>query len=282
MTTSLIACLQTRPQPTFDTAIEEARTLANRALDQGADLLILPEYAGGLATNGAKLAPPIAPEGQHPFVDAMQEIASDAGAWLMIGSVAVQGTTDRFLNRGYLIDSAGKVAGHYDKVHMFDIQLSETEVYLESASVAPGNRSVIHDTPFGRIGHTICYDLRFPHLYRMLAQAGAEILTAPAAFTAKTGAAHWHILNRARAIETMSFMISPCSVGPIPGGGAAYGHSLIVAPWGEILAEGSADGSDVVVAEIDLDWVAEARRKIPSLSHDRAISKPEGDLAKTG
>jgi predicted amidohydrolase len=190
-----------------------------------------------------------------------------------VGSVAVKGPDGaRFLNRGYMIDDQGVVRGHYDKIHMFDIQLSETELYRESASVAPGDRAVIHQTPLGALGHTICYDLRFPALYRALAQAGAQILTAPAAFTAKTGAAHWHVLTRARAVETTSYMASACAVGAVPGGGAAYGHSLIVAPWGEVLAEGSADGPCVITAEIDWARVEEARRKIPSLTHDRDIS----------
>lgn len=268
---STFACLQTRPQATIEAALDEALPLARQALDQGADLLMLPEYAGGLASNGAQLAPPVAPSDAHMFVQAFQQLAREAGAHVLIGSVAVDGPGGKFVNRGFMIDASGLITGTYDKIHMFDIQLSPTEVYRESATVAPGDCAVLHDTALGRIGHTICYDLRFAQLYRALAQAGAEILCAPAAFTAKTGAAHWHVLNRARAIENGAFMVSPCAVGPVPGGGACYGHSLIVAPWGEALAEGSADAPCVVLAEIDLGRVAEARAKVPSLTHDRDI-----------
>ncbi len=280
MTKSRIACLQTRPRATVEAAIAEAAPLVSRAIGEGAELLMLPEYAGGLASDGPRVAPPVAPDGAHPFVTEMQSTARAQGVWILIGSAAVEGPGEKFVNRGYLIDATGQIRGRYDKIHMFDIQLSETEVYRESATVQAGTRAVLHDTPFGQIGHTICYDLRFPHLYRALAQAGAQILCAPAAFTAKTGAAHWHVLNRARAIETGSFMISPCAVGPVPGGGATYGHSLIVAPWGEVIAEGKSDGADVITAEIDLDRVAEARAKIPSLQHDRSFAPPM-DLARS-
>jgi len=264
-----LACLQTRPMATFQEAIEDAVSLADAAVGAGAELLLLPEYCGGLKSDGAVLVPPVAPDGAHPFVEAMAGFARKRGVWILVGSVAVQGPGDKFINRGYMIDDQGRVRGHYDKIHMFDIQLSETEIYKESATVEAGGQAVIYDTPFGRIGHTICYDLRFPHLYRDLAQAGADILVAPAAFTKKTGEAHWHILNQARAIETGSFMVSPCAIGAVPGGGEAYGHSLVVGPWGEVIADGGALPG-VVTAQIDLGKVKEARAKIPSLTHDRA------------
>jgi len=256
---------------TFEAAIAEALDLAREAVADGAQVLALPEYCGGLVSDGATLIPPVAPDGAHPFVQAMQGFAAEHSVWSLVGSVAVEGPEGKYINRGYLIDDKGAVRGRYDKLHMFDIQLSETEVYRESATVAPGARAVIHDTPFGKIGHTICYDLRFPQLYRALAQGGAEMLTCPAAFTKKTGEAHWHVLNRARAIENTSFMIAPCSVGPVPGGGEAFGHSLIIDPWGEVLADGGAEHG-VVSAVIDLDKVAQARGRIPSLTHDRAFT----------
>lgn len=279
--TAIVACAQTRPQETLEAAISEAQRLVREAADRGAALAMLPEYAGGLASDGPRLVPPVAPDHAHPFVEAMQDAAKTLQVEILIGSVAVTGPGEKFINRGYMIDAQGAIQGRYDKIHMFDIQLSETEVYRESASVAAGDRAVIHDTALGRLGHTICYDLRFPHLYRMLAQAGAEILCAPAGFTAKTGAAHWHVLTRARAIENTSYMVSPCAVGPVPGGGACYGHSLIVSPWGEILAEGAADAACVITAEIDLARVAEARAKIPSLTHDRDLRPPELPLARS-
>lgn len=268
-----IACLQTRPVASFEEAIGEALGLAEQAVADGAEFLALPEYCGGLATDGPAVKPPAAPEEEHPVLEALSAFAKDKGVWIMAGSVAVPGPDDRIVNRGVMIDAEGRTRGRYDKIHMFDIQLSEAEVYRESACVTPGGAAVIHETPWGKLGHTICYDLRFPALYRHLAQAGAEILTCPAAFTKKTGEAHWHILNRARAIENGAFMIAPCAHGPVPGGGEAYGYSLIVDPWGEVLADGGT-GPGGVAAVIDLDEVAAARARIPSLTHDRPFEAP--------
>ena len=266
-----IACLQTRPMPDFATALDEAMPLAKAAVQAGVEFLFLPEYCGGLASNGPTLAPPSAPENDHPFLNAFREFAGAQGVWIMLGSIAVDGPGGMILNRGIVIDDVGRIRSRYDKIHLFDVQISEREVYRESTSVAPGSRAVTVDTPFGRVGHTICYDLRFAHLYRKLAQAGAEILCIPAAFTQNTGQAHWHVLNRARAIENGAFVVSPCAIGDIPGGGQSYGHSLIVDPWGEVMADGGAMPG-VVQATIDLDRVAQSRARIPSLQHDRPIS----------
>lgn len=265
-----IACLQTRPMGSFQEAIDEALPLAEAAVLAGAEMLVLPEYCGGLASEGPALAPPVAPDSAHPMVQAFQDFAQQKRVWVLLGSVAVEGAGGRIINRGFMIDDRGQVSGRYDKIHMFDIQLSEDEVYRESATVLAGSEAVIHDTPFGRIGHTICYDLRFPDLYRRLAQAGAEIICVPAAFTKKTGAAHWHVLNRARAIENGCFVVSPCAIGPVPGGGESYGHSLVVDPWGAVVADGGVLPG-IVTAKIDLDQVAEVRARIPSLTHDRAF-----------
>lgn len=271
-----IACLQTRPMPDFASAWAEARPLAEQAVADGAQVLFLPEYCGGLKTEGAAVAAPSAPEDEQPFLREAQAFARAAGVWMNLGSIAVDGPDGRIINRGIMLDDSGVIRGRYDKIHMFDIQLSETEVYRESARVAPGSRAVIHDTPFGRIGHTICYDLRFPMLWRGLAQAGAEMLICPAAFTRKTGEAHWHVLNRARAIETTRFVVSPCAIGPVPGGGECFGHSLIVGPWGEVLAEGSTEPG-VVQAEIDLDGVEKAAGRVPSLMSDREFDMETPD-----
>lgn len=273
-----IACLQLRARPDFDTARDEALPLASRAVEAGAQMLFLPEYCGGLATEDAAIAPPSAPEDDHPFLAAMQQFAREAGVWINLGSIAVDGPDGRILNRGIMLDDTGRVAGRYDKIHLFDIQLSAQEVYRESARVSAGHCAVIHDTPLARIGHTICYDLRFAHLFRRLAQAGAEILCCPAAFTAKTGAAHWHVLNRARAIETTRFMVSAALVGPVPGGGETYGHSLIVSPWGEVLGDGGGEGPGLVCARIDLDEVAETARRIPSLDNDQPFELERATL----
>ena len=266
-----IACLQTRPMPDFRLALDEAMPLAEAAVGAGAHILFLPEYCGGLKTDGAAVAAPSAPQDAHPFLKAMQDFAAKARVWINLGSIAVDGPDGRIINRGIMIDDTGTLRGSYDKINMFDIQLSETEVYRESANVSPGSRAVIHDTPFARIGHTICYDLRFPELFRALAQGGAEILICPAAFTRKTGEAHWHVLNRARAIENTRFVISPCATGDVPGGGACFGHSLVIDPWGEVIADGGTEPG-IVRARIDLDMVTATAARIPSLGHDRAFT----------
>ena len=265
--TTDIACLQTRPMPDFASALDEAIPLAEAAVQAGADLILLPEYCGGLRSKGAALNPPAAPEKDHPFLAGMRDFCAKRDVWVMIGSIAVK-EAGKLVNRGYMLDDSGQIAGRYDKIHLFDVELSPTEVYRESDTISGGNQVALYDTPFGRIGHTICYDLRFPHLYRELAQSGADILCAPAAFTKKTGEAHWHVLNRARAIENGAYMISPCAIGPIEGGGESYGHSLVINPWGDIIADGGTLPG-IVQARIDLDKVAEARRRIPSLTHDR-------------
>ncbi|MDE0033515.1 MAG: carbon-nitrogen hydrolase family protein [Deltaproteobacteria bacterium] len=268
-----IGCVQTPALPTFDEAIEVASRHARDAVAAGAELVCLPEFCGGLATENGMVKPPAAPEASHPVLEALRNFTRDAGAWMLIGSVAVDGPADRLINRGFLVDDQGAIRARYDKIHLFDVDLSDTERYRESAMVSPGSQAVVADTPWGRLGMTTCYDLRFPHLYRSLAQAGAEILAVPAAFTKVTGQAHWHVLNRARAIENGALVVAPCSVGPVPGGGAVYGHSLIVSPWGEILAEGG-DEPGIIVATVDMESVASVRRRVPSLRHDRSFSQP--------
>ena len=263
-----IACLQTRPMPSMETAIGEVVPMAEMAARAGAEMLFLPEYCGGLASDGARLVPPSAPENVHPVLNALREFAAKSGVWISVGSIAIDGPDGKILNRGYMIDSVGEICGSYDKIHLFDVDLAQGASYRESESVAPGAVAQLYDTPFARIGHTICYDLRFPGLYRDLAQAGAEILICPAAFTRMTGEAHWHILNRARAIENTAFVISPCAVGTVPGGGESYGHSLVVGPWGDVLADGG-DLPGVVQTQVDLDDVNASSARVPSLAHDR-------------
>lgn len=266
-----IACLQTKPMPDFRSALAHALELADHAVGSGAQILMLPEYCGGLVTRGAALAPPSAGEHDHPVITGLQAFAADKSVWIVIGSVAISASGGKLRNRSLVIDDTGRIISRYDKIHLFDIQLSESEVYRESETVLPGSEAVLTPTPFGTLGHSICYDLRFAGLYRDLAQAGADILLVPAAFTKKTGEAHWHVLNRARAIENGAFVVAPCAIGPVEGGGESYGHSLIINPWGEVLADGGTS-SGVVSATIDLDEVASARARIPSLTHDRAFS----------
>ncbi|MEX0364883.1 MAG: carbon-nitrogen hydrolase family protein [Ruegeria sp.] len=263
-----IACLQTRPMPDFASALDEALPMAEAAVQAGADILFLPEYCGGLRSDGQALTPPSAPEGSHPFLTAMRDFGAQHQVWINIGSIAVNGPDGRIVNRGLMLDDQGEVRGRYDKIHMFDVTLSETEVYRESQTIAPGDEAVLHETPIAVVGHTICYDLRFPHLFRDLVTAGAEIICCPAAFTRRTGEAHWHILNRARAIENTCFVVSACAIGDIPGGGQSYGHSLVINPWGEVVADGG-ELPGVVQVRIDLDLVGRTAARIPSLSHDR-------------
>jgi len=269
-----IGCVQTRPLATFEGAIEEARGLAAGAVAAGAELVCLPEYCGGLRSEGGLLVPPSAPEAEHPVLDALRGFAREHRTWTLIGSIAIDGPGDRLVNRGYLVDDQGDIRARYDKIFLFDVDLSPTQQYRESAVVAPGGQAVVAETPWGRLGMTICYDLRFPQLYRALAQAGAEILAIPAAFTKVTGEAHWHVLNRARAIENGALVVAPCAVGPVPGGGAAYGHSLVISPWGEVLADGG-DGVGYMVTTVDIDSAATARGRVPSLRHDRRFNHPD-------
>ncbi|RKF14132.1 carbon-nitrogen hydrolase family protein [Roseovarius spongiae] len=269
-----VACLQTRARPDFDAALQEALPLAEEAVSRGAQMLFLPEYCGGLATEGAAVAPPMAEEDAHPVLRAMRGFAAQNRVWVNLGSIAVTGPDGRIINRGFMLSPEGGIAGRYDKIHLFDVRLSESEVYRESDRVDPGTRVVIHDTPLARIGHTICYDLRFPHLFRALAQGGADMIACPAAFTARTGAAHWHVLNRARAIETTRFVVSAAMTGPVPGGGETYGHSLIVDPWGEVLADGD-EGPGVILAALDLDMVAATEARVPSLMNDADFAPPD-------
>lgn len=266
-----VACLQTRPMPDFDQALGEAIGLAQTAVKNCAEFITLPEYCGGLKTEGGVFAPPFASQSEHPVLLGLQAFAKENAVPMLVGSVAIPGPDGKIRNRSFLLDNRGQIAAFYDKIHMFDIQLSETEVYRESAKVSAGNTAIVTDMGFAKVGQSVCYDLRFPDLYRQMAQNGAEMLTIPAAFTKKTGEYHWHVLNRARAIENCAFVIAPCAVGLVEGGGEAYGHSLIINPWGEIVAQGS-DKPGVVQAKIDLNEVAAARAKIPSLNHGRQFS----------
>ena len=265
--------------PDMKAAIDEALRLAEEAVHDGAQFLFLPEYCGGLVSDGPALVPPAGPEESHLFLKTFRDFARSNNVWVMIGSIAVNGPDGKIRNRGFVLDDQGDVQSRYDKIHMFDIQLSDTEVFRESANVAPGNEGVCVNTPFGMIGHTICYDLRFAHLYRILAQAGADILAIPAAFVKETGEAHWHVLNRARAIENGAFVIAPCAIGEIPGGGISYGHSLVVNPWGEVIADGG-DRPGIVSTTIDLEQVASARARIPNLHHDRPFGQPGKQVSR--
>ncbi len=253
--------------------------LIDRAVAGGAGFVLTPECTNALSGNRDHQRAVLRHEDQDETLAALRDRAAGAGIWLLIGSLGLltHDADGRFANRSLLIAPDGRIAARYDKIHMFDVNVSETEVYRESAGYRPGSRAVLAETPFARIGMTVCYDLRFPHLYRRLAQAGAQILTVPAAFNHITGAAHWHVLLRARAIETGCFVLAPAQTGfHAEAGGKGrrtYGHSLAVAPWGEVLADAGSEPG-VTLVDLDLAEVARARARVPALSHDREITGP--------
>lgn len=272
------ACVQNCA--TADVAENTAVTLdlTREAAAAGARLICLPEYFSGLETIDGLLHPAAFPEHDHPVLPAFSDAAKELGAWVLLGSLGIKSEDGRIYNRSYLLDASGAIAARYDKVHMFDVNLGEGKVYRESATIAPGSEAVVARTPWGGLGLSVCYDLRFAALYRTLAKAGATMLAVPAAFTKMTGEAHWHILNRARAIEHGAFVLAPCQYGSLVGGGECYGHSLIIDPWGEVLADGG-EGPGFAIAEIDPQAVARARTRIPALEHDREVSHRAQDTA---
>ena len=267
------ACVQLNAGTEIAANLKTAADLVRRARDEGADLIALPENATMVVQGRTKVLERARPEPDHPAIPAFADLARETGALLLVGSLAIRLTGDRVANRSYLFGLDGDVVATYDKIHMFDVDLPGGESYRESATFQPGNRAVLAPTPWGGLGMTICYDLRFAHLYRALAQSGAAILSVPAAFTRPTGQAHWHTLLRARAIETGCFVIAPAQTGTHDEGRQTYGHSLIVAPWGEVLADAGEDVG-VVTADLDMARVAEARGAVPAITHDRAFQSP--------
>ena len=255
------------------------RDLVRRAAAEGAELIATPEVTNCVSASRTRQREVLRAEGEDPTLAGLREEAAARGVWLLIGSLALR-TDDpdgRFANRSFLIGPDGGVAARYDKIHMFDVAVSEAETYRESAGYRPGGRAVVAETPLGRIGLTVCYDVRFPALYRRLAQAGAEILTVPSAFSPVTGAAHWEPLLRARAIETGAWVLAPaqCGAHEAVRGRArrTYGHSLAVDPWGDVVADGG-EAPGVTFVEVDREAVADARRKVPSLGHDQHFDGP--------
>lgn len=265
-----VACIQPQVLANATEAAEHALELCCKAKAEGAEFLALPEYCGGLKTEGSHFAPPVYRQEEHPALLMFQDFSRHNRMPMLVGSLAVDsGTQDeRFINRSFVLSAEGQITDSYDKLHLFDINLGNDGVFHESATVQPGVKAIVAETSIGRLGLSICYDLRFAALYRKLAQSGAQILTTPAAFSKITGERHWHILNRARAIENTSYVIAPCMTGDVSGGGECYGHSLIIDPWGDVLADAGPEPG-ICVGDIDLEYVAEVRQKIPSLTHDR-------------
>jgi predicted amidohydrolase len=253
--------------------------MVRKAHAGGADIILTPECTSLLSSSRAHQRAIFRHEASDLTLAELREEVASLKVWLLIGSLGVK-TRDkkgRFANRSFLIGPDGAIVARYDKIHMFDVNVSETEVYRESAAYRPGSRAVIAPTPLGVFGMTVCYDVRFPLLYRKLAQAGAQILTVPAAFNHITGVAHWETLLRARAIETGCFLLAPAQTGfhaeTNGPGRRTHGHSLAISPWGEVLADGGTEPG-VTFVDIDLAEVDRARARIPSLTHDRRITGP--------
>lgn len=273
MSTFRAACVQLRSSDDVADNIRTASELIREAKAKGADFVATPENTTLMAPDGgAKLERSFA-EDTDPALPAFRGLAEELGIWLLIGSLAIKTSKAKTANRSFLVDPKGRIAARYDKIHLFDTDPGAGESYRESNTVAGGGRAVTADLPWGKLGLTICYDLRFPRLYRTLAKAGAFMLSVPSAFTETTGKAHWHVLLRARAIENGAFVIAPAQGGMHANGRATYGHSLIIAPWGEILAEAGTEPG-VILAEIDPAAVTSARSRVPSLRHDRDFDGP--------
>ncbi len=275
----IAACVQSTATPDIQHDIRVLTDFIREAAAKGARFIATPEYCAGLDTRDGKMFPVAFAESEHPVLPAMQGLAKELKVRLLVGSIGVRAPDGKIFNRSFMLSPAGAIAARYDKIHLFDIDLGEGRSYRESATIEAGKAAVIAPCAEGMIGLSICYDIRFPHLYRAYAQAGAELIAAPAAFTRVTGAAHWHVLQRSRAIENGAYVISPGQCGTLAGGADCYGHSLIVDPWGRVLADGGTEPG-VITAEIDLALVKETRRRIPSLTHDRAFAPACLDTAK--
>lgn len=270
-----VACIQLSSTTTIAENIDISSTLIRDAHGKGANFITLPEVVN-LCQRRSELALATAQfQKDEPALAAYRKLAEELGVWLLAGSLAIKLPDDnRLANRSFLIDSSGAIVATYDKIHMFDVNLANGNTFEESATYKPGDRAVVAPTPWGILGMTICYDVRFPYLYRSLAHAGATMIAVPSAFTRRTGEAHWHILMRSRAIETGCFVIAPAQCGDHEDGRKSYGHSVIIGPWGEVIADGG-EAPGVIMAELDFAAVDKARSMIPSLNHDRTYPAPD-------
>lgn len=267
------ACIQTNSGAEIADNLKSIEPMIRDAAARGAELIALPENVCMMVRGREKIAARAKTEAEHPALPFFARLAKETGAWILGGSLAIVAGEDRFFNRSYLFDGKGNIAAYYDKIHMFDADIGASEKYRESENFRGGNRAVIAETKWGKIGLTICYDVRFAYLYRALAKAGASIITVPSAFTVPTGKMHWEVLLRARAIETGAFILAPAQCGEHDGGRKTYGHSLIIDPLGQILAQAS-DKPEIIMADLDLAKVGEARHMLPSLQHDRKFELP--------
>ena len=279
MTTFRAACVQLNSGNDMTANLRAAASGVRAAAEQGAQFIMLPEYAALLDGSGRVMREKSYPEDQHPALPAFRALAQETHAWLLLGSITVKideaplaPSDGAMANRSYLLSPDGAIAARYDKIHMFDATLPGGKVIRESSAYRPGAQAVIADLPWGPLGMTVCYDLRFPYLYRTLAKAGAIFMAIPSSFQRETGA-HWQPLLQARAIESLSYVFAPAMCGEHPGNRSTYGHSLIIDPWGKILAElGTEPG--VATADIDAAQVARVRGMLPALEHDRGYAAP--------
>lgn len=256
-----------------------ARALVARVAEAGAGgaaMLFTPEMSGLLDRDRSRAVRHLHHEREDPVLRAVRDAAASAGIWVHIGSLALLAEAGELLvNRGFLIDDRGEIRARYDKIHLFDVDLPTGESWRESAAYRGGERSVVADSPIGMLGLSICYDVRFPDLYARLSNHGATAFSVPAAFTVPTGAAHWHVLLRARAIEAGAFVIAAAQVGQHEDGRETYGHSLVVDPWGEVLLDMGGEAAGLGFAELDLEAVDRVRARLPAIWHRRPIPKPE-------
>jgi deaminated glutathione amidase len=277
MATLPIALIQTRTPASPAAAFAHVEPLIRDAAAGGAKLILTPEATNFLIKDPAARAAALTTQDRDAVIGNLRALAQELGVWLLIGSAIVKSGhegDDRAANRSLLIDDAGVVVATYDKLHVYDVDLPTGERWRESAAIRPGDGAVVADTPWGRLGLTICYDIRFPHLYRALAKAGAGMISVPAAFTVPTGDAHWETLLRARAIETGCWILAPAQAGLHEDGRRTWGRSTVVGPWGEVVAKLDHDEPGVLFALLDFDAVTRARNAVPQLTHDRAFAEP--------
>jgi len=265
------ACVQMRSGIDRRRNVADATALIAEAAQKGAHFVVTPEMTNAVDRDAVRLSASL-PEGEDiEEVNAFSAVAAEHGVWLLIGSMAIRRGDGRLANRSFLYGPDGEIAARYDKIHMFDVDLENGESWKESRIYHPGGEAIVIETPLARLGLSICYDVRFPHLYRAMARAGAEVLCVPAAFTRQTGRAHWKTLLTARAIECGAFVIAPAQGGVHEDGRETFGHSLIISPWGDILTEAKGDEPGVILAEIDPLRVTRARAQIPSLALETPV-----------
>jgi predicted amidohydrolase len=273
MTTLKLACIQANTSNDLAANLATVASMVREAAASGANFAFTAEYTLMMDGSGRVMREQALPaDGGMPLAE-LRALAKELSIWLLIGSLTLKTEEDRIANRSFLINDNGEVAATYDKIHMFDVTLPDGKVIRESSAYRPGDKAVVAETPWGKLGMTICYDLRFPGLFRRLAQAGAQIITVPSSFQRQTGKAHWHVLLQARAIENGCFIVAPAMCGDHAGNRQTFGHSLVVNPWGEVLADGG-EAPGITYAEIDITRVGKVRGMIPSLTHDREYKRP--------